>query len=883
MEFQVVSVLSLNASSRAAMASVRTAQAVAYVACAGSGAVLQPLDASGSLDLENQKFYYEPPAIPANAEQSAIDSPTSSPGSSPSSARKIPRVNKSNCLDVANGLLVIGESGGYLPRVLLYDLETRNCLDVKRDQHSFGVLFAKFSPSGSLLVTLGTPQDGFIYLYSTKNRVLDMVASNKCISTLKDVMWINDTQFVTIGVRHVKVWSYDGDKLTGRSVILGNLADQTFESLCRYMGNTFLVGTSRGQVYKLPDAEFYCEIEEERPINSIVQLGNMLILSTSLHVYKFVDSFLVHRYEVGADGLILASTLDSGTVEIDRDVLILTSNNDSQTISQLGGPVLPFRFSKPGLRLKNSTYAPTRAADLLNSVDDDMASDKSSTPCPEGNDMSASEKIICWYDEDKGIVEWPDVAVPCHLNDISAASYDSTTKVLMLGSLTGGVELNHRVMNSHTGPVTDCHVTSRLAASSGRDRKVKVWHAGDDGEFKFVNELVFSAPVLKLQIIETEHVNALVCCCSNKTLYFYTSSTYEFSTPRTLPLKASPYDMKAYKRSIILSTNDKTISIFDPFSDDKQKKCRTWRPVAAASPNDVHVNLSLVQPMELNGKSYLLGAASNKCVMMYTLLSGELTACQWGHGEQVSGIAWTGSRLVTASDTVFISSLVPKQTEARARSPYRTMARTPGRSPVRSPLRSSLRSPPSSPKRIPRSATSDGISRARTPEPQGMLGDYLRKPVSPRAYPYAGSQSPNATSRPARPGRTSPNPSRSARPSPPPSPSPSPRRQPRELPVLPAIPNLQPLPIPSFQHMLKSSALPLETRTDHETGQAITRNLRRALTEFINSDVELKGAEGKSLNTLLLAALAKTEGLSVVDSVAERLSQKIEQRLNLNG
>lgn len=101
--------------------------------------------------------------------------------------------------------------------------------------------------------------------------------------------------------------------------------------------------------------------------------------------------------------------------------------------------------------------------------------------------------------------------------------------------------------------------------------------------------------------------------------------------------------------------------------------------------------------------------------------------------------------------------------------------------------------------------------------------------------------------------------------------------------MLPAIPNLQPLPIPSFQHMLKSSALPLETRTDHETGQAITRNLRRALTEFINSDVELKGAEGKSLNTLLLAALAKTEGLSVVDSVAERLSQKIEQRLNLNG
>lgn len=820
MEFQVKTVLTLNASNNASLASIEWQNSSAYVACAGSGAVLQPINADGSASITDQKFYYEVPGTLNQLGTPASPRPRSSPSSSPTSVNRLNKVNKSNCLDASSDkkLLVVGETGGYMPRLILYDLETQLCLDDKRDQHNFGVLFTKFSPNGEYLLSVGAPQDGYVYVYGVKNRELEVLASNKCIANLKDIAWINDVQFVTVGTRHIKLWTFDG-KLSGRSIVLGDLAEQSFESVSKFMGNTFLVGTSNGQVYKMPDAELYCEIDEEVAITSIIMNGNELTISTLIHMYTFKNQTLVTTYPYGARALSQASTSEKSPV------LVLSSDRESPCIFPLGYPGAPFLFSKKGLKLRNATFH--ASIDYTDNNSSDENADSTRT-----NDSNGNEKVICWYADGNEVYEWPNKQIASLLDDISIASYDSCEDVLMLGSLSGDVELNKQIYNAHNGPVTDCHVVGKLAASSGRDRKVKIWFSDNNGDYKLVNELVFPAAVLRVQLMKADGINALICCVANKILYFYTSTTYEFCSPKTIAIRGMPYDMKAYKRSLILSTNDKTVTIYDPFSDDKQKKCRSWRPATSGLGTDsTQVNLTLIQPVEISGRSYLLGAGSNKCVMLYTLAHGDLVACQWGHGEQVSGIAWTKNELITASDNVFVSKLTQKQD-------------------IKIP------SPPRTPRlRIPRSSTTDGISRGNTPDLQSGLsyqanGSPIRRSKSPSPpmskLGFGAQLSPTASTR--RPPRPS---------------------------TRPSIPNLEPSP----QRRLQPAMSTLKLYDNNEPNY--TQNLEKALSDFLNNPID-NSDNGKNakLTPLLISALAKIDGLQLVDVIAQKMSKKIEESLN---
>lgn len=112
--------------------------------------------------------------------------------------------------------VALGETG-YKPRILIFSLaegasEKPVCA---LSEHTFGVHALRFSPDSRYLASLGTVNDGFLYVWSIDDRTVtaSLYASNKCTVLINAVAWMG-TALVTAGLRFVKVWRPDEDSVT---------------------------------------------------------------------------------------------------------------------------------------------------------------------------------------------------------------------------------------------------------------------------------------------------------------------------------------------------------------------------------------------------------------------------------------------------------------------------------------------------------------------------------------------------------------------------------------------------------------------------------------------------------------------------------------------
>jgi WD40 repeat protein len=61
-------------------------------------------------------------------------------------------------------------------------------------EHSFGVNCVAFSPDSRYLASLGSSQDGFLYIWSINIRTgaATLHASNKCVSNINKMTWMGN-------------------------------------------------------------------------------------------------------------------------------------------------------------------------------------------------------------------------------------------------------------------------------------------------------------------------------------------------------------------------------------------------------------------------------------------------------------------------------------------------------------------------------------------------------------------------------------------------------------------------------------------------------------------------------------------------------------------
>ncbi|EME48766.1 hypothetical protein DOTSEDRAFT_49173 [Dothistroma septosporum NZE10] len=123
--------------------------------------------------------------------------------------------------------LAVGETG-YRPRVLLFSAkdgssDTPVCAMA---EHMFGVHALRFSRDSKYLASLGSVNDGFIYIWSIDERTgtASLFASNKCTTVTYAMAWLGRS-IVMAGLRFVKVWRPDDDSSTdarGGDAVRGN-------------------------------------------------------------------------------------------------------------------------------------------------------------------------------------------------------------------------------------------------------------------------------------------------------------------------------------------------------------------------------------------------------------------------------------------------------------------------------------------------------------------------------------------------------------------------------------------------------------------------------------------------------------------------------------
>lgn len=109
--------------------------------------------------------------------------------------------------------VALGETG-YKPRVVLFsnDTDSGESPVYALAEHTFGVQALRFSPDSRFLASLGTANDGFLYLWNIDDRsgAASLHSSNKCTVVVNDMLWVGKN-LITIGLRFIKVWRPNED------------------------------------------------------------------------------------------------------------------------------------------------------------------------------------------------------------------------------------------------------------------------------------------------------------------------------------------------------------------------------------------------------------------------------------------------------------------------------------------------------------------------------------------------------------------------------------------------------------------------------------------------------------------------------------------------
>jgi WD40 repeat protein len=109
--------------------------------------------------------------------------------------------------------LALGETG-YKPRIAIFCLadESSDSPVTTISEHSFGVHALRFSPDSKYLASLGTVNDGFIYIWNIEDKTgaASLQASNKLTTLTNAVAWVGDA-VVTAGLRFIKLWRPNED------------------------------------------------------------------------------------------------------------------------------------------------------------------------------------------------------------------------------------------------------------------------------------------------------------------------------------------------------------------------------------------------------------------------------------------------------------------------------------------------------------------------------------------------------------------------------------------------------------------------------------------------------------------------------------------------
>lgn len=603
------------------------------------------------------------------------------------------RIKAATCISISRDgrFLAVGETG-YSPRVLIFPLQDSSSdtpLAIL-NEHTYGVRAVAFSPDQKYLASLGSPNDGFLYVWSVNQRTgaAKLHSSNKCTSFVRQIIWLGHN-IVTVGTRHVKIWRVEENRsvspvkkrfaldgtpqpvplqptlktLSGRNVLLGPLVEVTFTTLAAISDHKAIICSEKGDICLLDDTEG----------QKLMRLANTGFSITCIAV----DISTRHIRIGGRNGKVKMISLD--------DLLAPTTPPESPTPRKESisnddvGHFCAMGYAAGTLITIDSKHS-------IEISSADSAPESFNTPFPAHGDAVLGVRLLSQPNEINSsfltwsangtIVFWDldgnsKKSLNVEIEQTTATEDDSFNQCLIVRSSKGAKFLITgdrygvlRIINpltqdctfetrAHVSDIHDIAIfesdKTTLIASCGRDRTIQLFRRLSDLWVLVQTLEDHSASVCSLFFAESGE--KLISCSTDRTIHIRQivktdvggQSMMGAVPVRIITLKASPVSMAPCldesMTSFVVSLLDRTVATYEIASG---RLLSSFRATDADGADAVVLDsLRMGVPGVLPGRPTILAGVSStdKSVRIYDGLTGTFLDREWGHTAAVTDVA----------------------------------------------------------------------------------------------------------------------------------------------------------------------------------------------------------------------------------------------------
>lgn len=601
-----------------------------------------------------------------------------SPGNKTWTSRE--RIKAATCVGLSRDgrFLAVGETG-YAPRVLVFSLQdsSSDAPLVSISEHAFGVNAVAWSPDSRFLASLGSANDGFLYIWRVDPRSgqTRLFQQNRCTSYIKDMVWMGNN-LITLGVRHVKFWKiedglssptkpkYLGDlapstptsqkTLPGRNVLLGAMLEATF-SCAAVDGNRLLMCTEAGDV---------CIMDDDDRQMKVLKVLN---LNFSIATIKIKDNV---AYVGGKDGNF--ATLDVTAVMDGNEDAVLTTTDPSAGIVAMGflSDNLVTIDSKSSIDIWNPDYLPGQEAKSHAHIPmaghGEPVAGVHRLQRPNKADasfltFSGSGNVSYWDMEGrvKLSLEVPFEAVEIDSytelsNQIVCAKAARHGKLVITGDRLGVLKVidvdSKECLLDTKAHTLDClnisvfeDISKMIMASCGRDRTTQLFYRRSNGTIEHFQTLEFSSRVVQVLVPSADRV---ITCSMDRSMHIHELITKEGDPDaiaaipmRVVSLKASPTSVAIGPdaRTVLVSLLDRSVCLFDYLTG---KSISSFKCVDEGGAEAAVLDYLTIDSWTPRDMDYLLGASNtDKSIRLYDANSGAFLDREWGHTEAINGVS----------------------------------------------------------------------------------------------------------------------------------------------------------------------------------------------------------------------------------------------------
>lgn len=569
------------------------------------------------------------------------------------------RVRSINCLAISPNkrVLAVGEIG-YSPRILLFSLasDLSNNPVASIHEHSFGINAIAFSPDLRYFCSLGTTNDGFLNVWKYSTSAISLHATNKCSSVINQLIW-HENLVITLGLRIIKVWLFEQDEqetaiktktaaIKGKNVLLGSIMNSNFIGGCALNNDEFLIHTNSQQLVLLKlnyDALKLIHLESPKfEFSNILvdyELGKLWFSSQTSNICSIDIGDLQPSSDTPSTPRQLSR---SNTSLLDEACTVLKwANFDKENLIYLS--------SKEKIVLLDKTEREERT--LVESVLNNISGVKTTyqkNVIAFSHDGTIKEVLESENTTINDVLKFELICNDVIQNSLTAVDSRDLKKSLILGDSYGQIYVIERNeagsdklydiiyrTKAHSSSVTEIVYFEtdeyEFFSSISRDRMIQIFYRLKTEELSQW-DILQTFPTHTGNLLKLHYHNSRIYVCStDRTISIHKIEFIDGQIlviqEKIITLKNSPISMKFFGDSLVVSTNDKNLLIYnndDGF--DFQRSIKLY--------NDKTNESLLIENFVVHG-NILIISSSDKSIRAFNFNSGKPLSVCWGHLDSI--------------------------------------------------------------------------------------------------------------------------------------------------------------------------------------------------------------------------------------------------------